>query len=85
MYIEYNLKSIESEIINIENKIFLKVGNTSNVFIKINKEIYTENNNFIIRNEGKIIGIGKFLWFFIDNIYIKIEKNYIYNIHYIYN
>lgn len=61
MYIEYNLKSIESEIINIENKNFLKVGNTSNVLIKINKEIYTENNNFIIRNEGKIIGIGKFL------------------------
>ncbi len=61
MYIEYNLKSIESEIINIENKNFLKVGNTSNVFIKINKDIYTENNNFIIRNEGKIIGIGKFL------------------------
>ena len=61
MYIEYNLKSIESEIIDIENKNFLKVGNISNVLIKINKDIYTENNNFIIRNEGKIIGIGKFL------------------------
>ena len=61
MYIEYNLKSIESEIINIENKNFLKVGNTGNVLIKINKEIYTDNNNFIICNEGKIIGIGKFL------------------------
>ena len=61
MYIEYNLKSIESEIINIENKIFLKIGNICNVLIKINKDIYTNNNNFIIRNEGKIIGIGKFL------------------------
>ena len=61
MFIEYNLKTIESEIIDIQNKKYLKVGNVCNVLIKMNKEIYTDNNNFIIRNEGKIIGIGKFL------------------------
>ena len=60
MFIEYNLKTIESEIIDIQNKKYLKVGNVCNVLIKMNKEIYTDNNNFIIRNEGKIIGIGKF-------------------------
>ena len=63
MFIEYNLKTIESEIIDIQNKKYLKVGNVCNVLIKMNKEIYTDNNNFIIRNEGKIIGIGKFLSF----------------------
>jgi hypothetical protein len=61
MFIEYNLKTIESEIIDIQNKKYLKIGDTCNVLIKMNKEIYTDNNNFIIRNEGKIIGIGKFL------------------------
>lgn len=62
MFIEYNLKSIESEIMNIENKNYLKVGNKGNVLIKMSKEIYSDiNNNFIIRNEGKIISIGKFL------------------------
>ena len=61
MFIEYNLKTIESEIIDIQNKKYLKIGDICNVLIKMNKEIYTDNNNFIIRNEGKIIGIGKFL------------------------
>ncbi len=62
MFIEYNLKSIESEIMNIENKNYLRVGNTGKVLIKMNKDIYNNiNDNFIIRNEGKIIGIGKFL------------------------
>jgi len=61
MYIDYNLKSIEGEIINIENKNFLKVGSISNVIIKLKDEIYTDISNFIIRNEGKIIGIGKFI------------------------
>lgn len=62
MFIEYNLKSIESEIMNIENKNYLRVGNTGNVLIKMNKYIYNNiNDNFIIRNEGKIIGIGKFI------------------------
>ncbi len=61
MFIEYNLKTIESEIIDIQNNKYLKIGDICNVIIKMNKEIYTDNNNFIIRNEGKIIGIGKFL------------------------
>jgi len=60
MFIEYNLKTIESEIIDIQNNKYLKIGDICNVIIKMNKEIYTDNNNFIIRNEGKIIGIGKF-------------------------
>ncbi len=60
MFIEYNFKTIESEIMDIQNKKYLKIGDICNVLIKMNKEIYTDNNNFIIRNEGKIIGIGKF-------------------------
>lgn len=61
MFIEYNFKTIESEIMDIQNKKYLKIGDICNVLIKMNKEIYTDNNNFIIRNEGKIIGIGKFI------------------------
>ena len=57
-YMDINLKSINCTINNIYDKLFLKVGDVNYIDILFNEYININYKNFIMRNNGKIIGIG---------------------------
>ncbi len=57
-FIDTNLKSINSTIDLIYNKQFLKIGDVCNVDILLQEYINKNCKYLIMRNNGKIIGIG---------------------------